>query len=90
MHERLRIRFAGEFAKYVEMVEQVVEDVSSPDPRVNPAWDEELKELAEEREELEANIHSVWQAATRPGGWGSGLRDDLKCERDKVGSCVAR
>jgi hypothetical protein len=30
--------------------------VSSPEPRINPRWDERLKELADEREKIESDV----------------------------------
>ena len=42
-------------------VGQVIEDVGSPDPRINPTWDEELESIAVERADAEAAIAALVQ-----------------------------
>jgi hypothetical protein len=65
---------------------QVIEDLSSPEPRVNPSWDSGLEEIAKERGEVEEAILRLADDAAST--WGAGL--DIKCERDKQRGFVFR
>lgn len=65
---------------------QVIEDVGSPEPRINPRWDPELGELASELEAVEDAVAKHVREVEST--WGSGL--DVKCERDKVRGYVFR
>jgi DNA mismatch repair protein MSH2 len=79
--------FAEELATYRAMVEKVVEDPTNVhEPRVNPEWDEKLKELADERDKLEGEVLSLYEDATRSSSsWANQhLGGDLKCEKDSA------
>ncbi len=64
----------------------MIEDVDSPEPRINPRWDSELEELAKERDDAATAIADLAETAART--WGREL--ELKCERDKVRGFVFR
>lgn len=74
---------AAEFAKYKEMCETIIEDVTAHEPRIAPSYKESLAGLAEERNTLEGAVLELFNEATRPGSWAAPL-DGVKCERDKV------
>lgn len=59
---------AGEFERFVEMCEKVIEDISAPQPRISSDWSDELKEMAEEREEIESSVQKLWNQALSSSG----------------------
>lgn len=81
---------AGEFARYKEMCETIIEDVTAHEPRIAPSYKESLAALAEERQALEGSVLELFTDATRAGGWASSLDGELKCERDKTRGFVFR
>lgn len=71
---------AEDFSDYITMMEALLEDPSVNDrPRIKRSWNEKLKELAEERDEIEAGIQACWDKFQRDYDYGS----EVKCERDK-------
>lgn len=89
LHEQYikRLEWAhSEFGKLCELVEKIIEDVNAPEPRINPDWDEDLKQVADKLHGIESKIADA--ADKVMNGWASGL--DVKCEKDKQRGYVFR
>lgn len=75
-----------EFGKLCQLIEKIVDDVNAPEPRINPDWDDDLKQIAMKLKDIEGKVAD--EADKVMNGWGAQL--DIKCEKDKQRGFVFR
>jgi DNA mismatch repair protein MSH2 len=79
-------RCAVDFGQYISMIDLLVDDPTSHEPRVSSKMSPELKNLAEQRTEIEEDIQKTFRRIKD----NSEFSDEIRLEKDSIRGVVMR